>query len=260
MEELAFTYSFLHDWPEAARARDRLVELAPNSYNAKINRAYIDFFSAGDTALLAKVLAAIPPGVDGSGLVTRARWDLAMIQRDYAGADLALDAGTVEEFHSDGQPIPKSFFRGCVALARGDSATAKGNFDNALPLFEAAVRESPATGLRHANLGLLYAFVGRKADAIREGRRAVELEPESKDILNAPWMRGFLAMIYARVGEANSSIELLESLLTSPSQVDNTNCSISYNDLRHRWQWDPLRNDPRFQKLVAQTESKPSLN
>ena len=119
-------------------------------------------------------------------------------------------------------------------------------------------KRSPATGLRHANLGLLFAFMGRKDDAIREGRRAVELEPESKDILNAPWMRCFLAMIYARVGEANSSLGLLVSLLTSPSQVDNTNCSISYHDLRHRWQWDPLRNDPRFQKLVAQPETKPA--
>jgi TolB-like protein/Tfp pilus assembly protein PilF len=258
MEELAFTYSFLHDWPETARARDRLVALAPNSTNAKINRAYVDFWSAGDTAPLARILAVVPSSVDPSGLVTRARWDVAMIQRDYAAADRVLSESAVEEFHSDGQPMPKSFFRGCVALARGNSSTAKANFDVALPLFEAAVRESPATGLRHANLGLLFAFMGRKDDAIREGRRAVELEPESKDILNAPWMRGFLAMIYARVGETNASIELLESLLTSPSQVDNTNCSISYNDLRHRWQWDPLRNDPRFQKLLAQSESKPA--
>ena len=258
MEELAYTYSFLHEWSEAARARDRLVELAPTSYNAKIARALIDFWSAGDTAPLAKVVATVPPSFDPSGLVTRARWDVAMIQRDYAAADRVLSESAVEEFHSDGQPMPKSFFRGCVALARGDSSTAKTNFDAALPLFEAAVRESPGTGLRHANLGLLYSFMGRKEDAIRAGRRAVELEPESKDILNAPWMRGFLAMIYARVGEANSSLELLEALLTSPGPVDNTNCSISYNDLRHRWQWDPLRNDPRFQKLVAQPETKPS--
>ena len=257
-EELAYTYSFLHDWPEAARARDRLVALAPNSHNAKISRAYIDFWSWGNTGPLEKVLAAIPSGVDPSGLVTRARWDVAMLKRDYAEADRVLDASAVEEFHSDGQPMPKSFFRGCVALARGDSSTAKANFDTALPLFDAAVRESPGTGVRHANLGLLYSFMGRKDDAIREGRRAIELEPESKDMLNAPWMRGFLAMIYARFGEANAALELLEPLLNSPGQVDNTNCSISYNDLRHRWQWDPIRKDPRFQKLLAQSESKPA--
>src|SRR5947207_59144 len=133
MEELAYTYSFLHDWPEAARARDRLVALAPTSHNAKISRAYIDFWSWGNTGPLEKVLAAIPSGVDPSGLVTRARWDVAMLKRDYAEADRALDASAVEEFHSDGQPMPKSFFRVCVALARGDSSTAKANFDTALP-------------------------------------------------------------------------------------------------------------------------------
>ena len=258
MEELAYTYSFLHEWSEAARARDRLVELAPNSYNAKIQRALIDFWSAGDTAPLAKVLAAVPSSFDPSGLVTRARWDVAMIRRDYAAADRVLSESAVEEFHSDGQPMPKSFYRGCVALARGDSSTAKTHFDAALPLFEAAVRESPGTGLRHANLGLLYSFMGRKDDAIREGRRAVELEPASKDAVVAPWMSGFLAMIYVRVGEANSAIQLLESLLSSPGPVDNTNCSITSYDLRHRWQWDPLRNDPRFQNLLAQSESKPA--
>src|SRR5207245_899776 len=82
-------------WAETARARDRLVALAPTSPYAKIARAYIDFYSAGDTTPLAKVLAAIPAGVDPSGLVTRARWDLAMIKRDYAAADRALDGSTV---------------------------------------------------------------------------------------------------------------------------------------------------------------------
>jgi len=93
--------------------------------------------------------------------------------------------------------------------------------------------------------------MGRKEEAIREGRRAVELEPPSKDALVAPWMNGFLAMIYVRTGDLDSALPLLERGLTSPFPVDNTNCCITYNDLRKRWQWDPVRNDPRFQKLLA---------
>jgi hypothetical protein len=65
-------------------------------------------------------------------------------------------------------------------------------------------------------------------------------------------MTGFLAMIYARVGDADSALPLLGHSLASPFPVDNTNCCITYNDLRKRWQWDSLRNDPRFQKLLAQ--------
>jgi tetratricopeptide (TPR) repeat protein len=92
--------------------------------------------------------------------------------------------------------------------------------------------------------------MGRKEEAIREGRRAVELEPETKDAVLAPWMNGFLAMIYVRTGELDSALPLLEHSLASAFPVDNTNCSITYSDLRKRWQWDPARNDPRFQKLL----------
>ena len=250
--EIAFTYAFVHDWRQAAQMYDRVVVLAPDSANFKINRAYIDLYESGKTEALKTALTKISAGVDPSGLVTRARWDLAMLERDYAGADRAMAAYPLDVFQSDGMPVPKSFFRGCTALARGDTGAAQTQFATALPAFEAAVREAPTTGLRHANLGLLYSFMGRKEDAIREGRRAVELEPASRDAVNAPWMNGFLAMIYARTGDLDSALPLLERGLTSPFPVDNTNCCITYNDLRKRWQWDPVRNDPRFQKLLAE--------
>jgi TolB-like protein/Tfp pilus assembly protein PilF len=249
--EIAFTYAFLHDWPQAARTYDRVVALAPDSANYKINRAYIDFYASGDTSSLKSTLAAIAPGDDPAGLVTRARWDLAMIERDYAAADLAMTSSPFEVFQSNGLPTPKSFFRGCVALARGDLPAAQSLFAAALPEFELAVQQAPASALRHGNLGLLYSFMGRKEDAIREGRRAVELLPETKDALDGPWMTGFLAMIYARVGDADSALPLLERLLPSPGPVDNTNVCVTYNDLRKRWQWDPIRNDSRFEKLLA---------
>ena len=250
--EIAFTYAFVHDWRKAAQTYDRVMVLAPDSANFKIARAYIDLYQNGKTAALKTALARIPAGVDPSGLVTRARWDLAMLERDYAAADLAMASYPLDVFQSDGLPMPKSFFRGCTALARGDASAAQTLFAAALPLFELAVKQAPTTGKRRANLGLLYSFMGRNEDAIREGRRAVELEPETKDALNAPWMNGFLAMIYARTGDLASALPLLERGLTSPFPVDNTNCCITYNDLRKRWQWDPVRNDPRFQKLLAE--------
>jgi TolB-like protein/Tfp pilus assembly protein PilF len=255
-EEIAYTYSFLHDWPEAARRQERVVALAPDSVNAKVVRAYLNFWSQGSTAALKEVLEKIPPGVDPAGLVTRARWDMAMIQRDYAAADQALTSCPLDLFQSGGQPTPKSFYRGCVALARGDEAAARTNFEATLTLFEAAIQQAPANALRHANLGLVYSFIGRREEAICEGHRAVELMPDSKDAVFGPWMKGYLAMIYARVGEADSALPLLEHLLASPGPVDYTNCCITQNDLRNRWQWDPLRNNPRFQKLLAEPAPK----
>lgn len=250
-EEIAYTYSFLHDWPEATRTQDRVIALAPDSINAKVVRAYLDFWSRGSIATLREALEQIPPGVDPSGLVTRARWDMAMIQRDYPAAAQALMSCPLDQFQSGGQPTPKSFYQGCTALARGDEAAARTGFATTLIVFEAAVQQAPDNALRHANLGLVYAFLGRKDEAIREGRRAVGLMPDAKDAVFGPWMTGYLAMIYARVGEPDSALQLLDHLLVSPGPLDNTNCSVSKNDLRERWQWDPLRNDPRFQKLLG---------
>jgi serine/threonine-protein kinase len=255
-EELAYTYSFVHDWPEAARRQERWITLAPDSVNAKVLRAYLDFWSKGSTAALKQLLGEIPAGVDPSGLVSRARWDMAMMERDYPAADRAMVACPLDLFQSGGQPTPKSFYRGCGALAAGDEAGARAHFEATLTVFEAAAQEAPTNALRHANLGLVYAFLGRREEAIREGYRAVELMPDSKDAVFGPWMRGYLAMIYARAGEAESALPLLESLLGSPGPVDYTNCCITQNDLRHRWQWDPLRNNPRFQKLLAEPAPK----
>ena len=89
---------------------------------------------------------------------------------------------------------------------------------------------------RHANFGLCYAFMGRKDDAIREGRRAVELKPESKDAYDGAIMNCCLALIYARVGENDLAIPLIERLLRTPGAVDSVNYSITVNDLKFRWE------------------------
>ena len=112
------------------------------------------------------------------------------------------------------------------------------------------MKEAPESAERHASLGWLYALMGRKTDAIAVGRRAVELKPQSKDALDGSLMNGYLALIYARVGENDLAIQLIESLLTTPGAVDSTDYSITVNDLKYRWEWDPIRNDPRFQKLI----------
>ena len=114
------------------------------------------------------------------------------------------------------------------------------------------MEEAPASAERHANLGWLYAFMGRKDDAIREGRRAVELKPESKDAVDGAIMNCYLALIYARVGENDLAIPLIERLLKTPGAVDSVDYSITINDLKYRWEWDPIRNDLRFQKLLKQ--------
>jgi hypothetical protein len=98
--------------------------------------------------------------------------------------------------------------------------------------------------------------MGKREEAIREGRLAVELTPESKDATDGAIMLCYLALVYTRVGESDQAIPLIERLLKTPGAVDSVDYSITPNDLRYRWEWDSLRSDPRFQKLIAHDASR----
>ena len=98
---------------------------------------------------------------------------------------------------------------------------------------------------------LLCAFMGDKDKAIAEGTRAVELKPERVDAVDGPAMNCYLALIYTRVGEREQALALIERQLKRPSASDSVHYSVSLQDLRHRWEWDPVRDDPRFQQFIA---------
>jgi TolB-like protein/class 3 adenylate cyclase/Tfp pilus assembly protein PilF len=250
VREVLFTNTAMRRWPEAARWGERMRVMAPASLVAKIQSGYVDFWWKGDTARLKSLVEQVPTGVDPDGAVTSCRWEVAMLRRDYSAARNILQTSSADELsYTSAGTTPKSFFEGCIYLAQGDKLNAQKAFELARPAFEAAVREAPASANRHANLGWLYAFMGRREDAIREGRRAVELNPESKDAVDGPLMNCYLALIYARIGEKELAIPLIERLLKTPGAVDSADYSITINDLKYRWEWDPLRGDLAFQKF-----------
>src|SRR4029077_833442 len=185
VRELLFTNTAMRRWPEAARWVEQLRAMAPASIISKIQRGYVDFWWKGDTSLLKSLLNQIPSGGDPDGSVASARWEVAMLDRDYAAARHAIEASTAKELSYTGEAsTPRTFFEGCIALAQGDVVGAQKYFQDAQPVFEDAVKEAPLSAIRHANLGGVSAFMGRKEDAIGEGRRAVELKPESKDAVD----------------------------------------------------------------------------
>jgi TolB-like protein/Flp pilus assembly protein TadD len=250
---LLFTCTSMRRWADAAHEAERMRAMAPASFVAKTQRGYVDFWWKGDTNSLKSILAEIPGETDPDGAVTACRWDLAMIARDYTTAAQVLAASPLNELsYLNGSTTPKSFLQGCVYLAQGNTADAQKLFENARQSFENAVKESPKSAERHANFGLVNAFLGRKEEAIREARRAVELKPESKDALDGSLMNAYLALVFARVGENDLAFPLIERLLKIPGAVDSADYSITVNDLKSRWEWDPIRNDPRFQKLIEQ--------
>jgi len=252
VRNIIFTNTALRRWPEASRWAAQMRAMAPASLVAKIQSGYVDFWWRGNTGLLKSLLDQVPPGTDPDGAVTSCRWDVAMIDRDFGAARTILQTSDLKEVsYTNAGATPKSFLQGCIELAEGKQAQAQKLFELARPNFEKAVEEAPMNADRHANLGWFYAFAGRKDEAIREGRRAVELKPESKDAFDGAIMNCYLALIYARVGENDLAIPLIERLLKTPGAVDSVDYSVTVNDLKFRWEWDPIRNDPRFQQLIA---------
>jgi TolB-like protein/Tfp pilus assembly protein PilF len=253
VRELIFINTAMRRWPEAALWAERMRALAPTSIVAKIQSGYVDFWWKGNTQLLKSLLDNVPASNDPDGAVTACRWDVAMLKRDYSEAKKVLQTLPLDELsYTNAGATPRSFFEGCIYLAQGDNVNAQKAFELARPAFEAAVKEAPESSYRHANLGWLYGFMGRKDDAIREGQRAVELKPEWKDAVDGALMNCYLALIYTRVGEKELAIPLITRLLKTPGAVDSVDYGITINDLKYRWEWDPLRNDPRFQKLLEQ--------
>ncbi len=255
------TYFGLRDWSNALHGLDRVLELAPDSVNVKIQRGYIEFLRNGSTAPIKAALQSIPANVDPDGVVTFARWDASLMDRDPAAAERALGACRLDTITSPpGTPLPKSYLQGCIHLVRNDTARARIDFEAARPTLEKTVADSPQDATRHGQLGVLYAFMGKKEDALREGRRAVELKPITRDVIEGAVARDFQALIFARTGEIDKAISEIERQLTTPFAVDYADDSITLSDLRTRWEWDPLRNDPRFQKILAGPEPKTLSN
>jgi TolB-like protein/Flp pilus assembly protein TadD len=253
VRDLLYVYCAMRDWSNAQATAERLLALTPDSLNAKVQIGYVEFWAKGTTARLKSEMATIPQGKDPDGGVSACRMDASLIDRDVAGATQILQASPLDSFsYYNGVDTARTFFAGEIALLRGDQLTARREFEHARDIFAVAVQEAPEVPERHAFLGLTCALLGDKQRAISEGKRAVELRPESKDALDGTIMNAVLAMIYARTGESGKAFDLLEHLMSIPGAVDTANYSITVNDLKYRWEWDPIRNDPRFQKLIGQ--------
>ena len=155
----------------------------------------------------------------------------------------------VQNFHGETlpgyttAPSPKAFLEGMIHLYSGNKERAQSSFEQARTAAEKVVLEAPQDPARHGQLGLILAFLGRKQEAITQGKRTVELLPESQDAFDGPQGTAALAQIYAWTGEHDEAFRLLDHLLVVPSGL-----TVPWVKLDPTW--DPLRKDPRFQALI----------
>jgi TolB-like protein/Tfp pilus assembly protein PilF len=254
--ELVRTYWMVRDWQAAAAAMKRNLARRPDNPLPRVGLAQIEVVANGNLVAAKAKLREIPADLDPVDEITLANWNLSMLERDFATAEKWLADFPSDEFPEAG---PKSFYQAETALARGDVESARTLFEKLRPAFEGDVRDHPDDAGFHARLGILYGYMGRKEDAIRESRRAVELCPESTDAVEGVQRECELALVYARTGEIDQALTLIERLLRTPAATIRTTFydgGITQAELRLRWQWDPLRSNPRFQKILEGPEPK----
>src|SRR5438034_9999015 len=239
LENLADNYYANKNFEAADKIFDRAIEAAPKSFGPRAEKAKLAIDWKGDFSVLEKELTQVPPGVDPDGVVTFARVQLLLLQRKFPDALALLKQSPQDVSHAK----PRGVFGVRSYTFLNDKEKAVSAFERARPIAEKALRESPNDASRHVTLGLILAGLGEKDAAIAEGKRAVELLPESQDAFDGPKTAVALAQIYAWTGENDQALQLLDRSLSTPN-------GVTVPVLRLDPIWDPLRSDPRFQALI----------
>jgi len=241
---LAYSYMATRNFEAADKIFDRGIEAAPESFGSRALKSELAIRWKGDLSVAEKELASVPPGIDPQGLVTLGRAGVLTLQRKFPEA-----LQVIQQFREEtltvraGASCPKASLEGTLYLFLDDKVNAHSAFERARIVAERLVRESPEDAARHGQLGLILAGLGQKDAAIAEGKRAVELLPESQDAFDGPEVTAELAQIYAWTGEHDQAFGLLDHLLVVPN-------GITVPGLKLDPIWDPLRKDPRFQALI----------
>jgi tetratricopeptide (TPR) repeat protein len=174
---------------------------------------------------------------------------LATAERDpKAGLRALADLGK-NTYGPDAILYTRAFGEGFFGRLKGDAVAAQAGFTKARAEQQQIVNAQPDYAPAVCVLGLIDAGLGRKDEALREGRRAAELMPPSKDSINGAHIMQVLAVIYAWVGEKDLALEQLQRTVQIPG-------GANYGNLRLWPHWDPFRGDPRFEKIVASLASK----
>ena len=250
LSNLAYSYMAQRNFETADKVADRVIAAAPQSLQAAALKGLVAAEWKGDLSVFEKQFSLVSPETNPGGLMTWARVWVLTLQRKFPEALQVLQKFRGETLATNTTaPCPKAFLEGFIYMLQGDEAKARTALEHALVVSEQLLREAPDDPNRHAQHGVVLAALGQKEEAINEGKRAVELLPESQDAFDGPQVAASLAQIYAWTGEPDEAFRLLDHLFAIPN-------GLTVPMFKLDPAWDPLRKDPRYQTLIDKYAAK----
>jgi len=256
LQQIAISYQQLGRYAEAIAALDRVLAIVPDNAETRAARGLWYLCWKGDTRPLHQTIDAIlAQGPSAIASAADTWFFCALAERDPAAAERALVAVGDNPCWGEGEIVlSRSFGEGLLARMTKDEAKARTAFEAARAEQEKIVQAQPDYGPALCVLGLIDAALGRKDLALDEGRRAIALTPLEKDVSNGSLVLQYFAIKAAWAGDKELALQQLEAGLRAPAASE----MLSYGALKLHPFWDPLRGDPRFEKIVASLAPKES--
>jgi serine/threonine-protein kinase len=250
LEQISRTYELLRRYADEAAALDRALSLVPNNPSLRVRRANINLASRGDIQSLKDTLRSLATDKSGPQEMFADQWfELAKYERKWNDAARAIAMMGDDGCREEAFPFPRGWCEGLAHRFSGDSANARTAFTAARAEVEKIIQDQHDNAPAICVLALIDAGLENKKMANREAKRAAELLPVTKDAVDGARVMKYLAVTYAWTGKQDAAFAELSTAVKIPGY-------LSYGELRLDPIWDPIRNDPRFQKIVASLAPK----
>jgi TolB-like protein/tRNA A-37 threonylcarbamoyl transferase component Bud32 len=252
LQQISLTYQALHRYEEALATLDSVLAITPKDAASRVRWAWVAAEWHADLKPLHTTIEKVLADDSNAPPLIVYRWlDLALRERDATAAKRAIAVMPAGGCYDENIPFPISWCEGLAARLRDDEPAARDAFIKARSEIEQTVRNDGG-GYPQAlcALGVVDAALGNKEDAIREGELAVKLMPTTQSAIEGSVLVQYLAIIHAWTGDKDRAIERLAEAAKLPGS------HVTYGYLRLHPLWDPLREDPRFEEIVASLEPK----
>jgi hypothetical protein len=228
---------------------DRLVELVPDQPLFPLYKAESAFAEKADLKGVLAAHEALPSSMKDDVQITWQRVFYPMCARDFAVAGGVVSKNPNEEMIFFGALVPRRIVALWLELVQGNHPTME-DFGVAREQLYRKVEADRTDPFLLTALALADVALGHKEESIEEGRRAIEMRPISEDAADGPIIATNVAIVYAWADHPDLAFEQLSALVKMPSYW------LDYGDLKTNPSWDPLRNDPRFDKVLAELAPK----